>query len=425
MRIVLLNDRIPPENRGGAGAVVWRLAHALGEAGHDVHVIAATEEKTFSEEREGIPTHHLHSDYPERLRAWRSLNNPFTIPLLRKLYHEIQPDVVNGHNIHRDLSYASLRLANQMGIPTVFSSHDVMPFAYHKLSHFIDRKRCDIPPEAYRLPPFFNLRQMRFRYNPLRNRTIRRLLTENAQARTVPSQALADAHRVNDLPPFTVVHNGIDAGRFQASDEAVAALRERLGLEGRRVLLFAGRLTGAKGTRPLLNALRHVAQEIPQAALLVLSSTPIDQQITAPEFAELARDHLVSGGWLAGEELAAAFHLAHAVVAPSVIFDTFPTVILEAMAARKPAVAACYGGASEAIVEGQTGYVINPYDTQDFAAKLVRVLGEDALRERMGAAGYQRVTTVFPMERQVREMVALYEAAREKMSGSRSSATRP
>src|SRR5688572_11008019 len=106
MRILLLNDRIPPENRGGAGEVVWRLTLGLRDAGHDVHVAAATPDQPFRETRDGIPTYHLHSRYPERWRAYLSLYNPQTVGALAALYGELKPDVVNAHNIHADLSYA-------------------------------------------------------------------------------------------------------------------------------------------------------------------------------------------------------------------------------------------------------------------------------------------------------------------------------
>src|SRR5688572_17022409 len=111
MRILLLNDRIPPENRGGAGEVVWRLAVALRDKGHDVHVAAATPDKRFTAIRDGIPTYHLHVRYPVRWRAWLSLYNPQTVKPLHELYQQIQPEIINAHNIHADLTYHSLTLA--------------------------------------------------------------------------------------------------------------------------------------------------------------------------------------------------------------------------------------------------------------------------------------------------------------------------
>ncbi|MCA9912671.1 MAG: glycosyltransferase family 4 protein [Anaerolineae bacterium] len=412
MRVLLLNDLIPPENRGEAGAAVWQLAQGLRDAGHDIHLIAATEQPSFSEERDGIPTYHIHSQYHERWRAWRSLHNPQTLPELRKLYAQIQPEVINAHNIHRDLSYDSLKLAHQMGIPAVFTSHDVMPFAYTKLSHFINKDNCDNQPEDYKLPSFYNLRRMGFRYNPWRNWVIRRILMQHTQVRTAPSQALCDAQRVNGLPPFTCVYNGVDVGQFQASDESIQALRQRYGLEGRKVLLFAGRLTGAKGTRPLLDALRIVVREIPETALLVLSSTPIAEQLANNAYAELAQNHLVSGGWLAEDELAAAYHLSDVVVMPSIIFESFGMVLVEAMAARKPAIGGCFGGTNEVVLDGETGFLVNPHQTSDLAERILLLLRDADLRQKMGEVGYQRAVSVFSLENQVQQMVNIYQQAR-------------
>src|SRR5690606_36648464 len=135
------------------------------------------------------------------------------------------------------------------------------PFAYHKMSYFIQEDTCGVgSSDAYRLPAFFNLKQMRFRYNPLRNVTIRRILANHTQVRTAPSQELCDAHHANDLPEFKCVHNGIDVSAFTSSAERINQLKNRLQLEGRKVLLFAGRLSKAKGTQQLLDALQCVVE---------------------------------------------------------------------------------------------------------------------------------------------------------------------
>jgi glycogen(starch) synthase len=411
MRILLLNDRIPPENRGGAGEVVWRLAIALKEAGHEVHLAAATKAQAFTDVREDIPCYHLHVSYPNRWHAWLSLYNPQVHQALRNLYQKIQPDVVNAHNIHADLSYYSLTIAHKMGFPAVFTSHDVMPFAYHKLSHFIDRSSCEDSLD-YRLPPLYNVKQMRFRYNPFRNIIIRYILKHHTQLRTAPSLAMCAAHHANDLPKFTSVYNGIDSGRFHASPQIIENLKKRLGLEGHKVILFAGRLTGAKGTRPLLKALEQIIADIPETRLLVLSSVSLEEQINQEEF-KTVRDYIKIGGWLSGEELAAAFHLADIVTMPSLVFESFGMVAIEAMAAKTPVIASCYGGLKEIVVDAETGYIINPFDIPTFADRLRNLLTNDSLREKMGEAAYERVTSHFALQKQVEQMLAIYQAAIE------------
>lgn len=413
MRLVLLSDQIPPEGAGGAEAVVWRLARGLADRGHDVHVVATTRGDSFEDIRDGIPSYHIHSVYPERFRSWLSLWNPGAVGQLRTLLRRLRPQIVNAHNIHFYLSYHALKAARDAGAATVFSAHDVMPFAYSKLRHFARGGPRQIDsPDSYRLPRFYNLKRNRFRYNPWRNRVIRRYLGHYADRRTVPSQALADAFRVNGLPPADVVHNGIDLRAWSAADRAlVRKLQDRLDLEGKQVILIAGRLTPDKGTVPLLKAVDALKERLPGMRILALTNRDIDEQIPAA-FAHL-RPLIRAGGWLGGAELRAAFELADLVAVPSVIFDTFPTVNLEAMASGKAVIATCFGGSPEIVVDGETGFIVNPFETATLADRLRRLLEDRDLSREMGRRGRARVGERFTLDRQVEQMLALYARARD------------
>ena len=411
MKILLLNDRIPPEGRGGAEAVVWRLAQGLRAAGHVVHVAAATDGESFDELRDGIPTHHLRARFPERFRSWLSLYNPQTAGPLRRLLARLRPDVVNAHNVHAWLSWHSLRLAREAGCRVVFSGHDCMPVVYGKMSYFVKPDSRQLPTLAdYRLPRLHNLRENRFRYNPLRNSLIRKALSL-AGAITAPSQALADVYAANGLPRAHVAHNGIDLESWTpVRAQVVDQLRSRFGLEGARVILVAGRMTREKGLRQMLAALDRLRGSLPQARLLALSSRGIEPQVPA-KYRHLL-DLVVSGGWLRGEELRGAFQLADLLASPSVYLDPFPTVNLEAMALGKPVVATCFGGSPEQVIDGETGYIINPFNTEAFAQRLHALLTDSALRESLGRRARQHVASNFRLDQQVAAMTALYEVAK-------------
>ncbi|MDE2750202.1 MAG: glycosyltransferase family 4 protein [Chloroflexota bacterium] len=411
MKIALLNDRIPPEGRGGAESVVWRLARGLSAAGHKTHVIATTAGAPFEETRAGIPTYHIQAGYPDRFRAWLSLWNPQTAGPFRQLLRRIRPDVVNAHNIHFLLSYHTLKLARDAGCGVVFSAHDALTFAYGKLPASFNPDG----PEGrgagdYRLPPVYNLRQNRFRYNPFRSKLIKRALERHTQIRTAPSRALAAAFRDNNMPPIEVVRNGIDLDEWPpVADSVVDDLRQRLDLPGKRVILIAGRLTAEKGLRQMLLVLSQLQKTLPDLRLLVLTSRDIDSQVPA-EFAHL-RPAICRGGWLSGEELRAAYQLADVVAVPSIYLDPFPTVVLEAMAAGTPVVASAFGGAREAVVDGETGFVVNPFDSAALCDSLLRLLTDDDLRRRMGLRGRERIAAHFTLDEQLRRMLEIYERA--------------
>jgi len=417
MRLVLLSDQIPPEGAGGAEAVVWRLARGLADKGQDVHVVAATRGASFEEIRDGVPTYHIHSAYPERFRAWLSLWNPGTAGPLRALLRRLQPQIVNAHNIHFYLSYHALKIAREAGAATVFSAHDVMPFAYSKLRHIAGGGPRQInTPDAYRLPRFYNLKKNRFRYNPWRNRVIRRYLSHYVDQRTVPSQAMAEAFNVNNLPPVDVVHNGIDLRGWAEADQAVVRqLRRRYDLAGKQVILIAGRLTPDKGTVPLLKAMDLLKEKLPGMRLLALTARDIDAQIPATysHLGPLIR----AGGWLSGAELRAAYDLADVIAVPSVYFDPFPTVNLEAMASGKAVIATCFGGSPEIVIDGETGFIVNPFETATLAERLGRLLADRDLSREMGRRGRARVRERFTLDKQVAQMLAIYAAARGDSRG--------
>ena len=392
--------------------MAWLSALELKKSGHEVYIITATEKAAFSDVRQGIVIHFLHCRYPLRLQSWLSLWNPQTVGPLRDLLHRIAPDVVHAHNVHNYLSYASLGAAHRLGIPVILTAHDTMAVVYTKLTHFIDPKlRGPVAPiaaERYRLPRFYNLRQMHLRYNPLRNLLIRRLLRRQVQIRLCVSDAQRQALEANNLPPFQVVYNGIDPTPYDDPQIAALAdqLRRRWELAGKKVVLFAGRLTLEKGSRPLFAAMRRVVAELPDARLLLLTHH-IEEWLQSPDHDDLAACVQV-GGWLEGAELLAAFRAADVICAPSIFLDCAPLVILEGMAAGKPVVASQYGGAPELIADGETGCIVNPYDTAQLADTLVAMLRDPERAAAMGTAGRKRLEAHFLLTHQTAQFTALY-----------------
>ncbi|MCU0466405.1 MAG: glycosyltransferase family 4 protein [Anaerolineae bacterium] len=411
MRLLLLSDRIPPENVGGAEAIAWRFALGLHALGHEVHVAAGTPGKPFEEVRDGIPTYHLHSRWPTRLNAYFTLGQPDVTRQLSALYDRIKPDVVGAFNVHGALTWHALTLAHQRGIATSIYFQDAMSVAYGKITHFARPDQCDYPAEAYRLPPLHNLTSQRLRYNPFRTARILDILRRHVDVRVSISQALKTALEANGVPEMQVIYPGLDPADWEVAPEKVEALRDRLNLRGHRVIVLAGRLNPFKGSVQLLRALDRLRHTVPDVRLLILTRSSAEQQgLDRPEFAAL-RPHIVIGGWMQGEALAAAYQLADVVVTPSTYLDPLVAVNQEAMLCRKPCVTTCFGGPREVVIDGETGFVVNPLDDGALADALARILTAPDLAQRMGEAGYQRVRQHFDSLTQARLMADAYAEA--------------
>src|SRR6185436_6831789 len=174
--------------------------------------------------------------------------------------------------------------------------------------------------------------------------------------------------------PATTVWNGLPLQADEPAPAVVAALAARLGLAGRRVIFYGGRPDRLKGGLELVRALAVVRRAVPEAVVLTVGEALPG---FADEMAALAAnlgiaDGLVAAGWLTGPELAAAYRLADVVATPSLCFESFGLLNLEAMLARKPVVASMWGGPSDVVEDGVTGYLVNPLQVGALAEGLMR-----------------------------------------------------
>lgn len=403
MRLLLLSDDFPPESAGGAGFVAANLAQAFGQRGHAVTVVTTTREPTLAGKQtsEGLTIIRLFSRYHERWRSWRSLSNPRTVPSFRSVVRSLKPDVTHSHNLHTHLSYASLVVARAHSRVVCLTAHDTMLFHYSKLNEFLTQTaQATGRVDDYRVSAWQQLRRFRWWYNPVRNLVIRRSLKAVDQLFAV-SFELKRALEQNGFRNIAVIHNGLDVRQWKLSAERTDAFRQRLPIAGQRLILFGGRLSQAKGSHQMILALPRIIQRVPDAKLLVIGRRGAD----AAAMEALARrygvfQHLVFTGWLAGEDLKAAYHVSQVVVVPSVYLDPFPLVCQEAMVCAKPVVATCFGGAKEVVEDGQTGFIVNPFRTDQLADRVATLLEQPKLRQRFGSAGFARMQTHFSLDHQ-------------------------
>ena len=115
-------------------------------------------------------------------------------------------------------------------------------------------------------------------------------------------------------------------------------------------------------------------------------------------------------GWTAGDDKTRAFQTADVYCLPSYA-ENLPVSILEAMAARLPVVGTPVAGTPEEIIEGETGFMIEPGDRPEMAERLVRLLKDPELRAQMGAAGRLRAEAHFDNEVVCTRLIGLWREA--------------
>jgi glycosyltransferase involved in cell wall biosynthesis len=93
----------------------------------------------------------------------------------------------------------------------------------------------------------------------------------------------------------------------------------------------------------------------------------------------------------------------------SSVTEGLGTSLLDAMACARPVVATRVGGIPEVVVDGETGFLVPPRDSEALAAAIVRLVRDRGLREKMGAAGRARVQSAFSAEHMVKNTLRVYQ----------------
>lgn len=203
-----------------------------------------------------------------------------------------------------------------------------------------------------------------------------------------------------------VVPAGIDLDPFVDIGLPGGSLRKELGIPTEaRAVGFAGRFVPVKRIDRLADALRHVADAVPDAYFVVCGDGP-----DRPFLEALAADtrlgprlHLV--GWLS--DLRAFYEAVDLVILASANEGT-PISLIEAGAAGRPVVATRVGGVADVVTDGETGFVVED-NAAAIAAGTIDLLDRPELARSMGAAGRSRVLERYSAARLASDLVAVYE----------------
>jgi glycosyltransferase involved in cell wall biosynthesis len=280
---------------------------------------------------------------------------------------EEAPDLLHTHLVHGDV-YGALA-SRATGIPFVSSRHN---------------------DDRYLLGPF---------------RLVDRTLARRALKLIAISNAVREflIHAGHPATRVETIHYGLDRlpGALSEVSPADAGVPE-----GVPLLLAIGRLTAQKDHATLLRAFAEAHRRHPEAVLAILGIGPLEAE-TRALVAELDLDGavLLPGRLEIRDWLARADAFVHASR-----WEGFGLVLLEAMLAGLPVAATRVSAVPEVVADGETGLLVEPGDAPGLAAALDRLLGDEALRRQLGAAGLERAHRRFSVARMADRTLALYES---------------
>ncbi|MFE1585271.1 glycosyltransferase [Streptomyces sp. NPDC059402] len=391
MHVLVVHNRYNSAQPSGENNVVDQEVALLRGAGHRVGV--------FERRSDDI--------------AGRSLPGKVAVPLLvpwnpavrRELAARLRaerPDVVHVHNVFPLLSPAVLAACADAGVPAVATLHNYTQVCPPGTLQREGRSCTECVGAATPLP------------------AVRHGCYRDSRLATVPLAVSLSVNRrrwwsgverffcISAAQRDVLVAAGMPAERLAVKHNFVPDPDARRSGTGEHVL-YLGRLAEAKGVRLLMAAWDEVAAGGGIGVPLVIAGTgPLEGEVTAWA---AGRDDVRYVGLYGPEQCRRAVARSVAVVAPSTWLEAFGLVVVEAMAAGVPTVAAGHGAFVELVEDGVTGLLHRPGERASLAACLRRIAAEPDRNRRMGLAARRRYEQGFSPAVGLERLVEGYRAA--------------
>lgn len=210
----------------------------------------------------------------------------------------------------------------------------------------------------------------------------------------------------------TVVNDGIEVERF--GKVAPAEAKRALGFSPQaRIVGMVGRFIHVKGFHDFISMAEIVAKEDKDVHFVLIGpdDIPEEDEYRNACLQQIERAGLRNRFTITGllPDPASFMPALDILVLPTVTWDGFGLVVLEAQASGKPVVSTDCGGPADIIIDGKTGYIVPRQDVDAMAAKVSELLSDEKLAEQMGRAARARATRPqFNIVNTVRQIENIY-----------------
>lgn len=228
-----------------------------------------------------------------------------------------------------------------------------------------------------------------------------RLVLQNASMIIANSNFTANLVKsaIGGQERIAVLNPVVDIKRFMPSassfDKKVA---------GKKAVLTVARLVESKNHETLIRAFAKAVKIIPEAICRIIGQGPLESQLKELVSALGLADKVIFTGNVPDLELAAYYYSCDvfALVSKEIKergeVEGFGIVFLEAACCAKPVIGSRSGGIADAVIDGDTGILVDPLNEDEIARAIVRVLQDEGLARRLGENGRKRMETEFTIE---------------------------
>lgn len=229
------------------------------------------------------------------------------------------------------------------------------------------------------------------------------------------AKGLAD--NIGTPDQYSVIYNAIDVPRFRDVPVTRREMRAKLGIApDAPVVGTVSRLAPQKAPMDFLTVAELVRKSIPEVKFVFVGGGPMQPEFDAAVRARKLDDTILFLGYRNDvPELLRAFD----VFLLTSLWEGLPLVIPQASCAAIPSVATAVDGTPEVVVDNETGFLASPHDCAAMAERVIQLLHDQELRERLGQTALERVYPAFCQHEMARQTEAVYEECYARATGQR------
>lgn len=365
---------------GGVEGVVQYLSEGLVRRGHEIHVMTTNRNQKGRTvmncpQREQINCVNVH-----RFHAYAKLGHPSFFPGIISPLMRQKFDILHSHCYRHPHGEIARLVGRCRNIPTILHGHG----GFFPSSH-VKRVLYGLY-DQFAKKRFLNQFDHYIALTDFDKEKFVALGVDETKVRVIPNGANDECfEKVNPIP-----------------------FREKYGLNGKNIILYLGSLNPSKRPDLLIQALPKIVAKVPDAFLLLVGPD-------AGEYAKVKKiasnlkvcSHFKWIGPLRGKDKHQVFAAADFLALPS-DEDSFPLVLLEAMAHAKPVIGSDAVGPSEIIDNNITGFIIRRGNIDDIVNAALKLLTNPMMRERMGRKAREVVIAKYRISRVVDQVENLY-----------------
>ncbi len=204
-----------------------------------------------------------------------------------------------------------------------------------------------------------------------------------------------------------VIPGGVDLSAFPEEMET-SDVNRKYNLEGKKLILFSGKLTKYKGVKYLIQAAKNID------AVIGIAGDGPERKNLENLVRELRLSNVRFFGFIDNHKLIKLYYRADICVVPSVWDEPLGLVVLEAMATKTPVVVTRKGGIPLAVKDGVNGLFIRPRNPKEISEKVNLLLKDESLRTKIGQRARKTIIERFTWEKVAHRYERIYNEFRKK-----------